>query len=108
MEQITLDMIPKGQRPNVHVSKGDIGRTFRVNLTENGTPYTLAGTEDIKLNILKPDGSTVTEAITASVGTYVDIATTSDMTDTEGVSYAKLRIDDIGPKAFCLVVEVKP
>lgn len=108
MEQITLDLIPKGQRPSVHVSKGDEGRTVRINLTDNGTAYTLAGTEDIKLNILKPDGTTVTKALTALAGTYVDFVTTADMTDAVGMNYAKLRINDIGTKSFYFVVEINP
>lgn len=108
MEVITLDMIPKGQRPSVYVSKNDVGREIRINLTEEGAPFTLTGAEEISLSILKPGGETVTKAITASAGTKVDFSTSSDMTDTVGINYAKLRIDDIGSLGFYFVVEVNP
>ena len=54
MEQITLDLIPSGILPVVHASQYDEGRQWRVNLTDNGTAYTLS-TEEITLKVRKGD-----------------------------------------------------
>ena len=70
--------------------------------------YTLDGSEDLELNILKPDGTTNSQTLPSTSGDHVDLTITSSMSDTPGANYAKLRIDSIGTSAFILQVETKP
>ncbi len=108
MEQISVDLIPRGLKPVANVSQDDDGRVLRLNLYENGTSITLDGSEDLELNILKPDGSTDTVTLPNTSGDHVDLTITSSMSDIPGANYAKLRIDSIGTSAFILQVETKP
>ena len=109
MEQITLDLIPSGMLPVIHASQYDDGRVFKVNLTENGNPYTLS-TEEITLKVRKGDGCAVTTAVTVASGnTYVNIATTEQMTAVAFENLAELHIEkdgaSIGTLNFLIRVE---
>ena len=109
MEQITLDLIPSGMLPVIHASQYDDGRVFKVNLTENGNPYTLS-TEEITLKVRKGDGCAVTTAVTVVSGnTYVNIATTEQMTAVAFENLAELHIEkdgaSIGTLNFLIRVE---
>ena len=64
MEQITLDLIPKGSLPVLHASQYDDGRQWQVNLKENGEDYTLTN-ETIVLGVRKGDGCAVTLSLSA-------------------------------------------
>lgn len=108
MEQISVDLIPRGLKPVANVSQDDDGRVLRLNLYENGASYTLDGSEDLELNILKPDGTTDTVTLPSTSGDHVDLTITSSMSDTPGANYAKLRINSIGTSGFILNVEIKP
>ena len=112
MQQITLDLIPNGSMPVVNASQYDDGRVFRVNITENGTPYVLTD-EVIEIHVRKGDGCAVTAlvAYTASKS-YVDIATTEQMTAVAGNNVAEINVKkngaDIGSLNFILLVERDP
>jgi len=108
MEQISVDMIPRGLYPIANVSQDDDGRVLRLNLYENGASITLDGSEDLELNLLKPDGSTESQTLPSTSGDHVDITITPSLSDTPGANYAKLRINSIGTSAFILQVENKP
>ena len=109
MEQITLDLIPSGMLPVIHASQYDDGRVFKVNLTENGNPYTLSN-EVITLKVRKGDGCAVTTAVTVVSGnTYVNVATTEQMTAVAFENLAELHIEkdgaSIGTLNFLIRVE---
>ena len=109
MEQITLDLIPSGMLPVIHASQYDDGRVFKVNLTENGNPYTLSN-EIITLKVRKGDGCAVTTAVTVTSGnTYVNVATTEQMTAVAFENLAELHIEkdgaSIGTLNFLIRIE---
>lgn len=112
METFNLDLIPKGSRPVCHVSQYDTGRTIKVNLFEGSNPFTLAGTETISISVRKPDGHIVTEGLTNTSSTYVDVVTTEQMTACEGSNLCEVKIekgsDVIGTLNFIMQVEADP
>ena len=84
MEQITLNMIPKGITPICHASQYDKGRVIRLNIMDGLQGYVLSN-ESVQLNVRKPDMNIVTTDVdTTSGNTFVDIVTTEQMTACEG------------------------
>ena len=112
METFNLNLIPGKNNPVVHASQFDEGRVIRVNLFEGSSVYTLDGTEVISISVRKNDGHIVTEAITNTSDSYVEIVTTEQMTACAGSNLCELKIekgsDVIGTLNFILEVEVDP
>ena len=112
MEVINLNLIPTGALPVVHASQYDEGRTFRANLMDGSTVYTLDGTETLECDVKKPDGNIVTVAVTNTSDSYVEIDTTLQMCACAGDSLAELHItkgaQEIGTLNFILAVERSP
>lgn len=112
MEVINLNLIPSGALPVVHASQYDEGRTFRANLMDGSTVYTLDGTEVLECDVKKPDGNIVTVAVTNTSDSYVEIDTTLQMCACAGESLAELHItkgaQEIGTLNFILSVERSP
>ena len=112
MEVINLNLIPSGALPVVHASQYDEGRTFRANLMDGSTVYTLDGTEVLECDVKKPDGNIVTVAVTNTSDSYVTIDTTLQMCACAGESLAELHItkgaQEIGTLNFILAVERSP
>lgn len=108
MQSNFLNIIPECAAPLYRVSQGDSGRTIRCNLYEGVIAYELDGTEDIKLRYRKPNGDISSIPVDNTSDSYVDIAIPSAMTDVAGLVYCKLRINNIGAKAFLINVERKP
>ena len=112
MEQIRIDIVPKGIMPVCHASQYDKGRVIRCNLMDGLQGYVLT-TETIVLNVRKPDDNIVTAAVEVIAGkTYVDIVTTEQMTACEGNNICELTMskDDvvISTMNFKMQVEVDP
>lgn len=93
MEQLNLNLIPTGATPVCHTKQYDVGRVIRFNLFNGSEVYTLDGTETVSVNVHKPDGNLVTEALDASHGTYVDVITTEQMDAVAGVNICDISID---------------
>lgn len=108
MQSYNLNLIPKHFPLICHASQYDIGRVIRLYLFDDAVPYTLSGSESIKLRIRKLDGGLVTKTITNTASNYVDIITDEDLTNVAGRVYCKLRIDSVGAKGFYLDVEKQP
>lgn len=112
METFNLNLIPGKNNPVVHASQFDEGRVIRVNLFEGSSVYNLDGTEVISISVRKNDGHIVTEAITNTSDSYVEIVTTEQMTACSGSNLCELKIekgsDVIGTLNFILEVEVDP
>lgn len=96
MEQLNLNLIPTGATPVCHTKQYDVGRVIRFNLFNGSEVYTLDGTETVSVNVHKPDGNLVTEALDASHGTYVDVITTEQMDAVAGVNICDISIDKGG------------
>ena len=112
MEQIRLDIVPKGIMPVCHASQYDKGRVIRCNLMDGLQGYVLT-TETIVLNVRKPDDNIVTAAVEVVSGkTYVDIVTTEQMTACEGNNICELTMSKgdvvISTLNFKMQVEVDP
>ena len=112
MEIIKLNLIPSGATPVVHVKQYDIGRTWRFELYEGASVYTLDGTEVLECDVKKLDGNIVTISVTNTSDNYVDIETTLQMTACSGDQIGALRItkggDDIATLNFILACQRSP
>lgn len=112
MEVINLNLIPTGALPVVHASQYDEGRTFRANLMDGSTVYTLDGTEVLECDVKKPDGNIVTVAVTNTSDSFITIDTTLQMCACAGDSLGELHItkgaQEIGTLNFILAVERSP
>ena len=112
MEQIRLDIIPKGLMPVCHSSQYDKGRVIRLNLVDGLQGYTLTD-ETVTLNVRKPDNNIVTAGVNVISGaSYVDIVTTEQMTACEGENLCEIVITKgdvkIASLNFKMKVEVDP
>lgn len=112
MEQIKLDIIPKGLMPTCHASQYDKGRVIRLNLMDGLQGYSLTD-ETVVLNVRKPDNNIVTTNVDITQGnSYVDIVTTEQMTACEGDNLCELVINKgdvrIASLNFRMRVEVDP
>lgn len=103
MERIRVDVIPKGLAPVCHASQYDTGRVIRLDLVELLQGYTLSD-ETAEIQVRKPDGHIVTDAVTVESGkTYIDIVTTEQMTACEGDNECELKISKDGAE-ICTVL----
>ena len=109
MESININLIPGGILPLVHVSQNDVGRQFKLNLLDGSVSHVLDGTEDLTIEIGKPDNHIVTAEVTNTGDSYVVIETTDQMTACPGMCMCELRIakdgTDIGMANFQMAVE---
>jgi len=102
MEQIILNIIPKGIMPACHCSQYDDGRVIRLNLMDGLQGYSLTD-EEIELNVRKPDGHIVTAPVNVVAGkTFVDIVTTEQMCAVEGENICELKISKDGAEIYSL------
>ena len=112
MEVINLNFIPSGANPVAHASQFDEGRTTRFNLFDGSAVYTLDGTEIITVSVRKPDGHIVTEAVTNTSDSYVEVVTTEQMTACAGDNLAQIKVekggDTIGFLNYILQVQKDP
>ena len=112
MEQITIDLVPMGVAANAHATQFDVGRGIRFNLKNGGTTYTLAGTETITIEMVKPDGSEQTISLTNTSSTYVDWTTADGELDQAGVYSAEISVtqgdDVLGSRNFFIKTEPDP
>ena len=112
MEVINLNLIPSGANPVAHASQFDTGRHTRFNLMNGATPYTLDGTETLTVSVRKNDGHIVTEAITNTSDSYVEVITTEQMTACAGDNLAQIKIekggDILGYLNYILRIQVDP
>ena len=112
MEIIKLNLIPSGATPVVHVKQYDVGRTWRFELYEGASVYTLDGTETIEIDVKKNDGNVVTVAVTNTSDNYVDIETTLQMTACSGDQLGAIKFtkggDEIATINFILACQRSP
>lgn len=108
MEILNLNLIPGEALPVAHASQFDVGRTIRLNLFNGSSVYTLTSEDTLTLNAKKPDGTIITTPVTHTQTTYVDIATTEQLTACYGKVECELGINTIGTLNFIIDVERGP
>ena len=112
METIKLDLVPGKINPVCHASQYDTGRQIKIELLNDGVPYTLAGTETVTFEERKRDGRVVTAELENNGGTFVILNTTEQMCAVSGACLCVLKITDggvkIGTLNFFLIVEDDP
>lgn len=105
-----LDMVPGGAPPIIHVSAGDVGRTFKANLLYNGEPYDIQGNV-VTIRGTKPDGTVFDYPVDDfdADDSWVDFSLTEQMAIVSGKVLCELREylndDQIGSANFILDVE---
>lgn len=112
MEQIKLDMIPKGITPIAHASQYDQGRLIHFILMDNLQAFILTD-ETVTIKVCKPDNNIVTEEATYTANTnIVTISTTDQMCAVAGDAKCELSVSKgdvkIGSLNFILRVEEDP
>lgn len=109
MEQIAINILPKGAKPVCHSSQFDEGRQIMFNLFNDKTPYTLSGTETISVLVHKPDGAEVVDSVTNTSDSYVIWDVSADACELSGVCECELSIVEngivLGSKNFTMKVE---
>lgn len=108
MESYYINEIPERGTPVYHVSQGDAGRTIRCNLYDGASVKKLGGTESIRFRYRKPNGDVSSFSVTNTGLSFLDISIPASLTDVVGKVYCKLKIDNIGWKAFYIEVERRP
>jgi hypothetical protein len=112
MEQIKLDMIPKGITPIAHASQYDQGRLIHFILMDNLQAFILTD-ETVTIKVCKPDNNIVTAEATYTANTnIVTISTTEQMCAVAGDAKCELSVIKgdvkIGSLNFILRVEEDP
>lgn len=109
MEQIAINILPKGAKPVCHSSQFDEGRQIMFNLFNDKTPYTLSGTETISVLVRKPDGTEIIDSVTNTSDSYVVWDVSADACELSGVCECEFSIVDngtlLGSKNFTMKVE---
>lgn len=106
----TLDMVPGGAPPIIHVSAEDVGRKYTVNLTYNGEPYDIQGNR-LTIEGTKPDGTVFEYPVDdfEQNENWVEFLIKNQMAIVPGTVRCKLREylndDKIGSATFILDVD---
>ena len=109
MEKKYINIIPERNIETFHASQYETGRVIRCDLHYGAKSYILTGNESIRLRYRRPDGTVSSIPVEKTSGlSYVDITIPDKITEEAGNVYCKLRINDIGAKAFIIEVERKP
>lgn len=107
-QTFSLDLIPKGIPPIVHVSQYDKGQTWTVNITKDGSPFSVPAGSGVTVQGTKEDGTGFQYICTYS-GSVVTVTEEQQMTVFAGDVPVEIRItkDDaiIGSLNFILRVE---
>lgn len=97
MEQINLNLIPGKIRPVCHATQNDTGRQIRFNLFDGESVFTFASGDAAVLHLKKPNGESLTGALSVSSGqSYVDLITDGEMTAKAGAALGCIQITRTG------------
>lgn len=91
IENITLNIIPTGDTPSIHVAQFDVDRPFNVTLKEGEDDFTPTD-YDIELQVRKVDSTIVTVVPSQTTGNVVTFGTTEQMTACSGTNIAELQL----------------
>lgn len=118
-EVINLDFTPGKPLQVCHSSQFDEGRLIKINLFNDGQPYTCQSGDSFELNVRKPDSTVITRTIvptgepaTHEGKTYVYITTTQQMVAVAGENICEVKMTNdgntIGSANFIMQVEQSP
>lgn len=109
MQQIILDVIPHKVSPYCYVLQDSSGDTIEINLVYGDEVYSLDGTENISLEIRRPDGQILVKSLNSFTGTKITFTTTADMTPIIGFNVCNITIAktnmEISTLNFIMAVE---
>lgn len=109
MQQMVLDVIPHKVSPYCYVLRNSSGETIEINLVYGNTPYSLNGTENISLEMRRPDGQILVKSLNSFTGTKITFTTTADMTPIIGLNVCNITIakanTEISTLNFIMAVE---
>lgn len=113
MEQINLNTIPGIEMyPIIHVSQGDIGRQFKINLYNDEGEVVLNGTESLSITGYKADGNVFIYNLPSVTGSELTISTEEQMTAAKGECICEISVvkgtTKIGTANFIMQVEANP
>ena len=107
-QTFSLDLIPKGIPPIVHVSQYDKGQTWTINITKDGSPFSVPEGAVVTIQGTKADGTGFQYTCTSS-GSVVTAIEEQQMTVFAGDVAVEIRITKdnaiIGSLNFILRVE---
>lgn len=92
-QTISLDLIPQGVPPILHVSRYDKGQTWYINILKNGTAFTIPSGYNVLIQGTKQDGTGFQYPCTYS-GSQVTATEQQQMTTFEGDVPTEIRFYD--------------
>lgn len=109
MENIVVDLLPKGERPVLHVAQFDNARTFFITLQNNGVDYAVPESVTVELRVRKVDGHVVTIAPKSITSNILEFTTTEQMCACSGHNIGEIAIIFLdGPMCSILIdIEVQ-
>ena len=109
MQRIVLDVIPHNVSPYCYVLQNSSGETIEINLVYGDETYSLDGTENISLEIRRPDNQILVKSLNYFTGTKITFTTTADMTPIVGLNVCNITITktntEISTLNFIMAVE---
>ena len=112
MEIVNLNLIPGEAFPVCHASQFDEGRAIRFNIFDGSSPYSIPSGATVKVELHKPDNCYLSEELTNTQSTYVDLVTTKQMTAINGNTFGEIKIENnetvLGTCNFYMIVEESP
>lgn len=109
MQQIVLDVIPHKISPYCYVLQNSSGETIEIKLVYGDETYSLDGTENISLEIRRPDNQILVKSLNYFTGTKITFTTTADMTPIVGLNVCNITIKkantEISTLNFIMAVE---
>ena len=107
MQNINVNIVPDNFPQTIRYSQGDIGRQFKINVTD----FEIPNGATVKIQATKPSGFGFSVAGVVA-GSSVTFTTTAEMTDEAGRFQAELQItagdDIIGTANFLMIGEQNP
>ena len=108
MQNININITPGDYPQTLYFSQGDIGREFKINVTD----YEIPNGATVKIQATKPSGFGFSVAAGTISENTVTFVTTAVMTDEAGRFQAELQITDgsnvLGTANFLMAVELNP
>lgn len=109
MQQMILDVIPHKVSPYCYVRQGSSGETIEINLIYGDETYSLSGTEQLSLEMRRPDGRILKYSLNSSVGSKIFFSTDTNMTPMVGLNICNITITktntEISTLNFIMAVE---
>ena len=107
MENITVDLLPKGERPVLHVAQFDNARAFFITLQNNGVDYSVPDGVSVELRIRKVDGHVVTIAPDTITANICQFTTTEQMCACYGHNIGEIALIYGGGPMCSILIDIE-